>query len=858
MTNQTLTSFATQLTSTVGSTPYAVVTGDLNHDGKIDLITANSEGNTVSVLLRNAANTGFNSKIDYTTSNNPVDVCVGDFNGDGKLDLATANQRSNNVSVLLRNSTNTEFDTKIDYVTGSSPSVIGAGDFNHDGKIDLAVVNSISNTVSIFLRNTINTDFETRVDYTTGATPSSIAIGDVNNDGNSDLVIANSSANTISILLGNGTGGFANKKDYVTGTSPISVCVGDFNGDGKVDFAAANLFSNNISVFLRNSANTDFENKSDYAAINPYSISATDFNDDGKTDLSVANNFSHSVSVFLRSTDNSRFDANIDYATDSYPRSVKAADFNGDGKIDLVTANSGDNDVSVLLNTSVTIDSSLVPQTLPTGLVIISGNTAQNETLTASNNLSDINGLGEISYQWLKNGISLRGANSANYVLTQADVGKTISVIARYIDGIGATESVSSNATVTISNVNDMPTGAVIITGTAKQNETLTVSNFLADVDGIGVINYQWLRDGVIITGANQETYLLTQTDANKKITVSASYIDGFGTFESILSETTSNVEAVIVKPIEPVVVAKPIEPVVVVKPIEPVVVVKAIEPVVVFKPIEPVVVVNNKPTGSIAITGQVEEKQTLSINNTLADKDGLGDFHYQWLRSGKIIEQANQEKYTLIQDDVGKKISVTVSFTDNKGTVESKTSASTLMVKDSPIQGEIKTGDAKNNTIIGTNKNDLLLGLAGRDTLNGGADNDTLSGGDGNDSLIGGLGFDELTGGAGADKFVFTALADASFSKTKMDKITDFSLVEKDKIDLSKIDANSIQTGNQAFSKLVIGKTFMNNEFTKQGQLFFASDSGILYGNVDKDSSAEFAIKISGITNLAVTDIIL
>ena len=622
-----------------------------------------------------------------------------------------------------------------------------------------------------------------------------------------------------------------------------------------------------------------------------------------------------------------------------------------------MTANSGDNDVSVLLNTSVTIDSSLVPQTLPTGLVIISGNTAQNETLTASNNLSDINGLGEISYQWLKNGISLRGASSANYVLTQADVGKTISVIARYIDGIGATESVSSNATVTISNVNDMPTGAVIITGTAKQNETLTVSNFLADVDGIGVINYQWLRDGVIITGANQETYLLTQTDANKKITVSASYIDGFGTFESILSETTSNVEAVIVKPIEPVivvkpiepvvvvkpiepvvvvkpiepvvvvkpiepvvavkpiepvvvvkpiepvivvkpiepvivvkpiepvvvvkpiesvvvvkpiepvvvakpiepvVVVKPIEPVVVVKPIEPVVVVKAIEPVVVFKPIEPVVVVNNKPTGSIAITGQVEEKQTLSINNTLADKDGLGDFHYQWLRSGKIIEQANQEKYTLIQDDVGKKISVTVSFTDNKGTVESKTSASTLMVKDSPIQGEIKTGDAKNNTIIGTNKNDLLLGLAGRDTLNGGADNDTLNGGDGNDSLIGGLGFDELTGGAGADKFVFSALADASFSKTKMDKITDFSSVEKDKIDLSKIDANSTQTGNQAFSKLVIGKTFMNNEFTKQGQLFFASDSWILYGNVDKDSSAEFAIKISGITNLAVTDIIL
>jgi hypothetical protein len=89
--------------------------GDFNGDGKLDLATANINSNSVSILLRNSANTGFDAKTDYNVGSGPRSVAVGDFNGDGKLDLAAANFGGNSVSILSRNSANTGFDAKTDY-----------------------------------------------------------------------------------------------------------------------------------------------------------------------------------------------------------------------------------------------------------------------------------------------------------------------------------------------------------------------------------------------------------------------------------------------------------------------------------------------------------------------------------------------------------------------------------------------------------------------------------------------------------------------------------------------------------------------------------------------------------------------
>lgn len=87
----------------------------------------------------------------------------------------------------------------------------------------------------------------------------------------------------------------------------------------------------------------------------------------------------------------------------------------------------------------------------PTGSVTITGNAVQYQTLTASNTLADANGLGTISYQWKANGNDITSATSNNYGLTVNEVGKIITVIASYTDGIGTKESVSSAATSAVS-----------------------------------------------------------------------------------------------------------------------------------------------------------------------------------------------------------------------------------------------------------------------------------------------------------------------------------------------------------------------------------------------------------------------
>ena len=103
-------------------------------------------------------------------------------------------------------------------------------------------------------------------------------------------------------------------------------------------------------------------------------------------------------------------------------------------------------------------------------------------------------------------------------------------------------DPVTVDHTLTILNVNDLPTGSVTIAGTPREDEVLTASNTIADADGLGAISYQWKRDGVAINGATNSTYTLLQADVGSVITVTASYTDQGGTNESVTSAATATV----------------------------------------------------------------------------------------------------------------------------------------------------------------------------------------------------------------------------------------------------------------------------------------------------------------------------
>ena len=126
-----------------------------------------------------------------------------------------------------------------------------------------------------------------------------------------------------------------------------------------------------------------------------------------------------------------------------------------------------------------------------------------------------------------------------------ADVG-TLSVKVTASDG---TSSVSDIFDIVVANVNDLPTGLVAIDGIATQGNTLTASNTLADIDGMGTVFYQWQSssngtDWSSITGANSSTLKLAQEQVGKLVRVVASYTDGHGTVESYLNNSTQRSSA--------------------------------------------------------------------------------------------------------------------------------------------------------------------------------------------------------------------------------------------------------------------------------------------------------------------------
>ena len=94
----------------------------------------------------------------------------------------------------------------------------------------------------------------------------------------------------------------------------------------------------------------------------------------------------------------------------------------------------------------------------------------------------------------------------------------------------------------TITPVNDAPQGSITISGQARVGQTLSLLHSITDADGMGYVNYQWYRSSNPIAGATGSNYQLHNNDHNHTITVSATYRDGGGKTESVLSPQTATV----------------------------------------------------------------------------------------------------------------------------------------------------------------------------------------------------------------------------------------------------------------------------------------------------------------------------
>jgi hypothetical protein len=336
--------FRGQQTFQTAANPRFGTLGDLNGDGKADLVVVNVNSNSVSVLVGNGDGS-FKPQATFASGGTPLAVSIGDANDDGKPDLAFVSYTSNSVGILLGNGNGTFQGPQV-LAAGPNPSSLAFADLNGDGRTDLAVSNNDS-AVSVLLGNG-NGAFQAPQSFAAGSVTRSLVIGDVNRDGRPDLVLANFGNNSIGVLLGNGNGTFQAQQTAATGAFPWSLALADVNGDGKPDLAIANRGQNNIGVLLGN-GDGSFQTQATFATgARPYSVALGDINGDGKLDLAAANQNNNTASTLLGNGDGS-FQGQQTFASGLLPSGAVLGDVNGDGKLDLAVSNGGAGSVSILL-----------------------------------------------------------------------------------------------------------------------------------------------------------------------------------------------------------------------------------------------------------------------------------------------------------------------------------------------------------------------------------------------------------------------------------------------------------------------------------------------------------------------------
>ncbi len=378
--------FDPQFTITTGTTPWDVALGDIDGDGKSDIVVANNGSNTITVF-RNISSSGslasgsFSAGVTFATGASPIGLAIGDVDGDGKLDVATANAGATTVSVLRNTSTSgtISFSAKVDISTGASAATnVIIGDVDGDGKPELIACNFSSNNISVIQNVSVpgtitGASFNAAVNYAAGTNPEGLAFGDIDGDGKPDIGVSNRNSNNISLLRNTSTigtinaGTLAATVNFGAGTNPVGMKFVDIDGDGNLDVVVANNGANNFSVF-RNTATSgvpfvagslaarvDFGTSS-----NPFfNIGIGDIDGDGKPDVISTNSNGGSIFVFRNTATSGTINAgsfanavNFAAAGGTTPNEYVSAvgDLDGDGMADIVVSNQSVASISVLRN----------------------------------------------------------------------------------------------------------------------------------------------------------------------------------------------------------------------------------------------------------------------------------------------------------------------------------------------------------------------------------------------------------------------------------------------------------------------------------------------------------------------------
>jgi gliding motility-associated-like protein len=402
---------------------------DLNNDAKPEIISTKfSSPATDLIILQNTSTPGTLSfdKLDKTNLSSldltfPVDnVVCGDLQGDGKPDLVVTRSGSPRNSILIL--TNTSAGS-IDFAApltltldiGHLATRSAIKDLNGDGKPEIIVSNSFNNTIYIFLNESAGgvlsfNSTPIKIDVTGATSTYSVDVQDLDNDGLPDIIVNQFQTNDI-FLLKNKSAGAINfpsvQKITVNGTLN-RITTADINNDKLLDLIITNTVNNQVVILPNKSTSGSFSFPSTLTvatAAGPWGVDVSDIDGDGDPDIIVANRNQDAVNVLLHngiySIPGLAF-TKKDITTTKPSRNIIAGDLDGDGKPDIAftSFNTAINNYSLDILRNKNCHQPKILNALP--LVICAGQTIRLNAIPALN----------VAFSWKDGSTLLAGANS--------------------------------------------------------------------------------------------------------------------------------------------------------------------------------------------------------------------------------------------------------------------------------------------------------------------------------------------------------------------------------------------------------------------------------------------------------------
>ena len=348
--------------------PGNVLFGDVNKDGKPDLLVASSQSRRLTILLgRGDGRFAPVAGAPLTVPENPTEMALGDLNADGNLDVALASHDSYAVTLLLgdgRGAFSPAPGSPVIMKDGKQPHTHGLGisDVNGDSRADLVTVNSNDdNDVSVRLADGKGGFVPAPGSpFAVGPAPYPLALGDINADGKVDMVVTStglgsapgggSPSKGLTALVGDGRGGFRRSEIPTRTNRTWFVAIGDVNADRQPDLVATHTEDRLMTVLLGDGRGNFTEVKGSPFDLgrNAWAVQVVDLNRDGKTDAVAA--AENGVRVLLGDGRGGFTQApGSPFATGKGTWKLAVADVNGDGRPDVAATNLESDTVSVLV-----------------------------------------------------------------------------------------------------------------------------------------------------------------------------------------------------------------------------------------------------------------------------------------------------------------------------------------------------------------------------------------------------------------------------------------------------------------------------------------------------------------------------